>query len=135
MTTIHLTDAQRNTFAACGLIVIDGIPHANYADEPNQPPKQWSGSVTLIHDHTDLGCFTIPALLPVVTADQCVDGKWPEQPSLVVLNPPGWHHTRTWMPDEAGVYRAAYEVMQRQHCVLDPLPRPGQFIARPEPVK
>jgi hypothetical protein len=37
MTAIHLTDAQRDTFAACGLIVIDGQKCAFHAERPWHP--------------------------------------------------------------------------------------------------
>ena len=46
MSTIHLTDAQRDTFAACGLIVIDGEPHQCPDDgDPCYHPIHTTGPV------------------------------------------------------------------------------------------
>ena len=163
MTTIHLTDAQRDTFAACGLVVVDGVddnfpgkfdPVGGWRDL-DQPCDTCGGEVLLSgkfgvdplglkvcpdcrggrrvatltatcrwceakainHPHKEaghegvvtLGRFTIPALAQITEV-------WPE----------GANHDRPCV----AVQRGAVLYIEG----LDPLPRPGQFVVRPEAV-
>jgi hypothetical protein len=138
MTTLHLTDAQRDTFTACGFIVV----------EPADV-EQWSGVVTLTAACPDdgtvtvdrkpdrsprdltvevcetckgsgrvtLGRFTIPALLPVYYTDR----RGPERHAVVVA--------------PSGVFRLDRNSADTDYQLpLDPSPRPGQFVAIPEAV-
>jgi hypothetical protein len=85
-------------------------------------PLRWHSDGTKCENHeVTLGRFTIPALLPAYLTDVSPSSSYPGPGNCLVVAP-------------SGVFIERPTETRNEYFTLDPLPRLGQFIARPERV-
>lgn len=146
MTTIHLSDVQRDQFTTSGLIVVDGDYGGLKMNAIQEPyyvvPEQWSGVVTLTatcprdnHDPETGRLFT-----HLSTGERALGNYCTCKAGVVTLGRFTIQALPVWLNSEERDHQVPHACVGDHGLMivseggymlpvpLDPLPQPGQFV-------